>query len=107
MGNDESPRDVFDNLSGGITASSIAVGIVAELALATLFEPYFANTAFASGGAGVIIAFAIINLLHLTHGKQTRTTEELSNPSISERTSRISTHKSFSGVESTGLISIR
>ncbi|NHN62577.1 HlyC/CorC family transporter [Haloarcula sp. JP-Z28] len=57
----------------GITASSIAVGIVAEPALAALFEPYFANTALASIGAGAIIAFAIINLLHLTHGEQTPT----------------------------------
>lgn len=57
----------------GITASSIAVGIVAEPALAALFEPYFANTALASVGAGAIIALAIINLLHLTHGEQTPT----------------------------------
>lgn len=57
----------------GITASSIAVGIVAEPALAALFEPYFANTALASIGAGAIIAFGIINLIHLTHGEQTPT----------------------------------
>ncbi|WP_424016584.1 hemolysin family protein [Halorientalis pallida] len=57
----------------GITASSIAVGIVAEPALAAIFEPYFANTALASIGAGGIIAFLIINLLHLTHGEQTPT----------------------------------
>ncbi|MGM0591034.1 MAG: CNNM domain-containing protein [Halobacteriota archaeon] len=57
----------------GITASSIAVGIVAEPALAALFEPYFATTPFASVGAGAIIAFAIINLVHLTHGEQTPT----------------------------------
>lgn len=57
----------------GITASSIAVGIVAEPALAALFEPYFTNTALASVGAGAIIAFVIINLLHLTHGEQTPT----------------------------------
>jgi CBS domain containing-hemolysin-like protein len=57
----------------GITASSIAVGIVAEPALAALFEPYFAATPLASVGAGAIIAFAIINLLHLTHGEQTPT----------------------------------
>ena len=53
----------------GITASSIAVGIVAEPALAALF----ASTALASAGAGAIIAFVIINLLHLTHGEQTPT----------------------------------
>lgn len=57
----------------GITASSIAVGIVAEPALAALFEPYFANTPLASVGAGALIAFGIINLLHLTHGEQTPT----------------------------------
>ncbi|MBP2251785.1 CBS domain containing-hemolysin-like protein [Halarchaeum solikamskense] len=57
----------------GITASSIAVGIVAEPALAALFEPYFAGTGLASVGAGAILAFAIINLLHLTHGEQTPT----------------------------------
>ena len=57
----------------GITASSIAVGIVAEPALASLFEPYFQATALASVGAGGIIAFLIINLFHLTHGEQTPT----------------------------------
>ncbi len=57
----------------GITASSIAVGIVAEPALATLFEPLFANTGLATVGAGAFIAFLIINLLHLTHGEQTPT----------------------------------
>ncbi|GGL68171.1 CNNM domain-containing protein [Halocalculus aciditolerans] len=57
----------------GITASSIAVGIVAEPALAALFEPYFSGTGLASVGAGAILAFAIINLLHLTHGEQTPT----------------------------------
>jgi len=57
----------------GITASSIAVGIVAEPALAALFEPYFAGTRLASIGAGALIAFGIINLVHLTHGEQTPT----------------------------------
>jgi len=57
----------------GITATSIAVGIVAEPALAFLLEPIFANTALASAGAGGIIAFLIINLVHLTHGEQTPT----------------------------------
>ncbi|SEA08922.1 Hemolysin, contains CBS domains [Haloplanus vescus] len=57
----------------GITASSIAVGIVAEPALAALVEPYVAGTALASVGAGAIVAFAIINLVHLTHGEQTPT----------------------------------
>ena len=57
----------------GITASSIAVGIVAEPALASLFEPFFGTTVLASVGAGGVIAFLIINLLHLTHGEQTPT----------------------------------
>ena len=57
----------------GITASSIAVGIVAEPALASLFEPFFGSTILASVGAGGILAFLIINLLHLTHGEQTPT----------------------------------
>src|SRR6056297_2740942 len=57
----------------GITASSIAVGIVAEPALAALFAPLFADTAVATIGAGAIIAYAIINLIHLTHGEQAPT----------------------------------
>jgi len=57
----------------GITASSIAVGIVAEPALAALFEPFFENTLLASIGSGGILAFLIINLVHLTHGEQTPT----------------------------------
>lgn len=57
----------------GITASSIAVGIVAEPALAAVLEPYFANTALASVGAGAVLAFLLLNLLHLTHGEQTPT----------------------------------
>ena len=57
----------------GITASSIAVGIVAEPALATLFEPLFRNTLLATVGSGAILAFLIINLVHLTHGEQTPT----------------------------------
>ncbi|WP_144798254.1 CNNM domain-containing protein [Halorubrum depositum] len=57
----------------GISATSIAVGIVAEPALASLVEPLFANTALASVGAGAVVGFVIINLLHLTHGEQTPT----------------------------------
>lgn len=57
----------------GITASSIAVGIVAEPALAALFEPLFEGTRLAAIGSGAIIAFLIINLVHLTHGEQTPT----------------------------------
>jgi len=57
----------------GITASSIAVGIVAEPALAALFEPAFAGSQLAGIGLGAAIAFAIINLVHLTHGEQTPT----------------------------------
>ena len=57
----------------GISATSIAVGIVAEPALASLMDPVFENTLLTSIGAGGILAFAIINLLHLTHGEQTPT----------------------------------
>ncbi len=57
----------------GITASSIAVGIVTEPALAALFEPLFESGVLASVGAGGLIAFGIINLVHLTHGEQTPT----------------------------------
>ena len=57
----------------GITASSIAVGVVAEPALSALFEPLFDDTALAAVGAGGVIAFVVINLVHLTHGEQTPT----------------------------------
>jgi CBS domain containing-hemolysin-like protein len=57
----------------GITASSIAVGIVAEPALAHIFESLFVDSRFAGIGAGAVIAFFIINLVHLTHGEQTPT----------------------------------
>ncbi|MFC6796384.1 MULTISPECIES: hemolysin family protein [unclassified Haladaptatus] len=57
----------------GITASSIAVGIVAEPALAAIFEPLFGGTVLANIGAGALIAYFIINLIHLTHGEQTPT----------------------------------
>ena len=57
----------------GITASSIAVGIVAEPALAALFDPLFAGSPLATIGAGALIAYLIINLVHLTHGEQTPT----------------------------------
>jgi len=57
----------------GITASSIAVGIVAEPALAALVEPSVAGSRLAGIGVGATIAFLIINLVHLTHGEQTPT----------------------------------
>jgi len=57
----------------GISATSIAVGIIAEPALALLIDPVFENTLLTSIGAGGILAFVIINLLHLTHGEQTPT----------------------------------
>jgi CBS domain containing-hemolysin-like protein len=57
----------------GISATSIAVGIVAEPALASLIDPIFENTLLASVGAGGVLAFVLINLLHLTHGEQTPT----------------------------------
>lgn len=57
----------------GISATSIAVGIVAEPALAALIDPFVENTLLAAVGAGSVIAFLVINLLHLTHGEQTPT----------------------------------
>jgi len=57
----------------GISATSIAVGIIAEPALATIISPVFGNTVLASIGIGGVLAFVIINLLHLTHGEQTPT----------------------------------
>jgi CBS domain containing-hemolysin-like protein len=57
----------------GITASSIAVGTVAESALAAIFAPVFGDMILASVGGGALLAFLIINLLHLTHGEQTPT----------------------------------
>lgn len=57
----------------GVTASSIAVGIIAEPALASVFEPLFRNSVLASVGAGGLLAFIIITLLHLTRGEQTPT----------------------------------
>ncbi|NLV05920.1 DUF21 domain-containing protein [Haloarcula rubripromontorii] len=56
-----------------ISATSIALGIIAEPGLAALIEPVFENTTFASVGAGSLLGFLIINLVHLTHGEQTPT----------------------------------
>ncbi|MFC4543632.1 CNNM domain-containing protein [Halosolutus amylolyticus] len=56
-----------------ISGTSIALGIVAEPGLAALFEPVFENTVLASAGFGSILAFFLINMVHLTHGEQTPT----------------------------------
>ena len=56
-----------------ISGTSIALGIIAEPGLAALFEPLFKNTTLASVGAGSLLGFGIINLVHLTHGEQTPT----------------------------------
>jgi Hemolysins and related proteins containing CBS domains len=56
-----------------ISATSIALGIVAEPGLAALIEPVFENTTLASVGAGSLLGFLVINLVHLTHGEQTPT----------------------------------
>ncbi len=56
-----------------ISGTSIALGIIAEPGLAALFEPLFENTTLASIGAGSLLGFLIINLVHLTHGEQTPT----------------------------------
>lgn len=57
----------------GISATSIALGVIAEPALASLFEPLFEDTVLAGLSAGVLLAFLIINIIHLTHGEQTPT----------------------------------
>ena len=56
-----------------ISGTSIALGIVAEPGLAALFAPLFENTALASAGAGSLLGFFLINMVHLTHGEQTPT----------------------------------
>ncbi|WP_122088190.1 CNNM domain-containing protein [Halalkalicoccus subterraneus] len=56
-----------------ISGTSIALGIIAEPGLAALLEPIFANTTLASVGAASLLAFFIINMIHLTHGEQTPT----------------------------------
>ena len=56
-----------------ISGTSIALGIVAEPGLAALFEPVFESSRLASIGAGSLLAFGLINLVHLTHGEQTPT----------------------------------
>jgi IMP dehydrogenase len=56
-----------------ISGTSIALGVVAEPGLAALFAPLFENTAFASAGAGSLLGFFVINMVHLTHGEQTPT----------------------------------
>ena len=56
-----------------ISGTSIALGVVAEPGLAALFEPLFVNTALASAGAGSLLGFFLINMVHLTHGEQTPT----------------------------------
>jgi len=56
-----------------ISGTSIALGIIAEPGLAALFEPLFENTTLASIGAGSLLGFLLINLIHLTHGEQTPT----------------------------------
>ncbi|WP_101297622.1 CNNM domain-containing protein [Halegenticoccus soli] len=63
----------------GITASSIAVGIVAEPALVGVLEPLLGAAridSLAPGSTHIVAAglsFLVINLLHLTHGEQTPT----------------------------------
>jgi CBS domain containing-hemolysin-like protein len=57
----------------GITLCSISLGIVAEPALAAIFEPLFGGTILASIGAGVLLAYFIVNVMHLIYGEQTPT----------------------------------
>lgn len=57
----------------GISATSIALGVIAEPALLVFFEPFFKGTVLASLGAASLASFGLINLVHLTHGEQTPT----------------------------------
>ena len=57
----------------GITAASISLGIVAEPALAAIFEPLFGGTVLASIGAGTLLAYLVVNLVHVVYGEQTPT----------------------------------
>lgn len=57
----------------GISATSIALGVIAEPALLVFFEPLFNGTVLASLGAASLASFGLINLVHLTHGEQTPT----------------------------------
>ncbi|EMA44983.1 CNNM domain-containing protein [Halococcus saccharolyticus] len=57
----------------GITAASVSLGIVAEPALAAIFEPLFGGTVLGSIGAGVLLAFLIVSLVHKVYGEQTPT----------------------------------
>lgn len=57
----------------GITASSIALGVVAEPAVAALIEPVFHGSWLGSIGFGSLLAFLFINFVHVTHGEQTPT----------------------------------
>ena len=57
----------------GITAASISLGIVAEPALAAVFEPVFGGTVLASIGAGAVLAYLVVNLVHVVYGEQTPT----------------------------------
>jgi IMP dehydrogenase len=60
-----------------ISATSIALGIIAEPGVAALFEPLIGplveDTQLASIGLGSALGFLLINLVHLTHGEQTPT----------------------------------
>jgi CBS domain containing-hemolysin-like protein len=57
----------------GITAASISLGIVAEPALAAIFEPVFGDTVLASVGAGAFLAYLVVNMVHVVYGEQTPT----------------------------------
>jgi CBS domain containing-hemolysin-like protein len=63
----------------GITVSSVGLGIVAEPALATVFDPILASLGIVSAqgaghtGAAVAAAFALTSLLHVIIGEQAPT----------------------------------
>lgn len=57
----------------GITSTSIAVGIVAEPGVAALLAPVFGDATILSFSVSIILAYLVVNLLHLTHGEQAPT----------------------------------
>ncbi|WP_276257430.1 CNNM domain-containing protein [Haloglomus litoreum] len=62
----------------GITVSSVGLGVVAEPALTAAIDPLFRAVGFSAGGAShaaisVIVALALINILHVIIGEQAPT----------------------------------
>jgi CBS domain containing-hemolysin-like protein len=62
----------------GITVSSVGLGVVAEPALAAVFDPLLRSVGFGTAGTGhtaaaVLLSLAVINLLHVIVGEQAPT----------------------------------